>query len=588
MFLPATRKEMKKLGWQDLDVILVTGDAYIDSPFIGVAVIGKFLVRAGFRVGIIAQPDIHTATDITRLGEPKLFWGITGGSIDSMVANRTASGRRRKRDDYTPGGMNDKRPDRAVLVYANLVRTHFKKTVPLVLGGIEASLRRIAHYDYWSNSIRKSILVDAKADYLLYGMAEYATLALAKCLQAKKSPKKLRGLCYLSREVPESALVLPGFAQVRDSTGGQKKRFAAMFMEFYRNNDPVTATVLAQQQDNRYLIQNPPWPTLDTKELDHIYELDFEREVHPLDHAWGEVRAMATIRFALITHRGCYGECNFCAIAVHQGRTVSSRSRKSLIAEAKQLTLHPKFKGTISDLGGPTANMYGFECEKKLRRGACANKRCLFPANCPQLPIDHNPQIELLQEIRKLKGIRKVVVASGIRYDMVLADRKNGLRYLEEIVRHHVSGQLKIAPEHCVQSVLACMGKPGTKDLLRFRELFVTLTKKAGRKQFLTYYIIAAHPGCRLQDMRELKKFALRNLKILPRQVQIFTPTPSTIATLMYWTGVNPLTGRSCFVERSFQGREQQKRILAATGRGRRSHQKRNHRQKRPNRVMKH
>ncbi|HHL33419.1 MAG TPA: YgiQ family radical SAM protein, partial [Desulfobulbaceae bacterium] len=422
----------------------------------------------------------------------------------------------------------------------------------------------IAHYDYWSNSIRKSILVDAKADYLLYGMAEYATLALAQCLQAKKSPNKLRGLCYLSTKVPESALVLPGFAEVRDRTGRQQKKFAAMFMEFYQNNDPVTATVLAQQQDNRYLIQNPPWPTLDTKELDAIYELDFEREVHPLDHARGEVRAMATIRCALTTHRGCYGECNFCAIAVHQGRTVSSRSRKSLIAEAKQLPLHPKFKGTISDLGGPTANMYGFECEKKLRRGACANKRCLFPASCPQLPIDHSPQIELLQEIRKLKGIRKVVVASGIRYDMVLADRKSGLRYLEEIVRHHVSGQLKIAPEHCVQSVLACMGKPGTKDLLRFRELFFTLTKKAGRKQFLTYYIIAAHPGCRLQDMRELKKFALRNLKVLPRQVQIFTPTPSTIATLMYWTGTNPLTGRSCFVERSFQGREQQKRALLA------------------------
>ena len=571
MFLPATRKEMKKLGWSNLDVILVTGDAYIDSPFIGVAVIGKFLVRAGFRVGIIAQPDIHSSVDITRLGEPKLFWGITGGSIDSMVANRTASGRRRKRDDYTPGGKNTKRPDRAVLVYANLIRTHFKQTVPLVLGGIEASLRRIAHYDYWSNSIRKSILIDAKADYLLYGMAEYATLALAKCLQAKNSPKNLRGLCYLSKEAPQSALVLPGFAQVRDSTGKQKKKFGAMFMEFYRNNDPVTARTLAQQQDNRYLIQNPPWPTPDTEELDHIYGLDFEREVHPRDRERGEVRAMATIRFALTTHRGCYGECNFCAIAVHQGRTVTSRSRKSLVAEAKQLTLHPKFTGTISDLGGPTANMYGFECAKKLSRGACAKKRCLFPAPCPKMGIDHNPQIDLLKAIRTIKGVRKVVVASGIRYDMVLADRKNGRRYLEEIVRHHVSGQLKIAPEHCVDSVLACMGKPGTKDLLRFRELFFTLTKKAGLKQFLTYYIIAAHPGCRLRDMRALKKFALRHLKLLPRQVQIFTPTPSTIATLMYWTGVNPLTGRSCFVEQSFQGREQQKRALAATGRDARS-----------------
>ena len=562
MFLPATRKEMKKSGWRRLDVILVTGDAYIDSPFIGVAVIGKMLTAAGFRVGIIAQPNIHSATDITRLGEPKLFWGITGGSIDSMVANRTASGRRRKRDDYTPGGINNKRPDRAVLVYANLIRRYFKQTVPLVLGGIEASLRRIAHYDYWSNSIRKSILIDAKADYLLYGMAEYATLALAQCLRAENSPKKLRGLCYLARDVPESVLLLPSFADVRGNTTTHKKQFTSMFMDFYRQNDPITAKTLAQRQDDRYLIQNPPWPTPGTQDLDHIYGLDFEREVHPLDSNQGEVRAMETIRFALTSHRGCYGECNFCAIAVHQGRTVSCRSRESLVAEAKLLSRHPKFKGTISDLGGPTANMYGFECEKKLTKGTCATKRCLFPSICPKMPIDHGPQITLLKEIRKIKGIRKVVVASGIRYDMILADRKNGLRYLEEIVRHHVSGQLKIAPEHCVDSVLDCMGKPGTKDLLTFRKLFFTLTKKAGLKQFLTYYMIAAHPGSRLQDMRELKKFALRNLKLLPRQVQIFTPTPSTISTLIYWTGSNPLTGRSCFVERSFQGREQQKQAL--------------------------
>jgi uncharacterized radical SAM protein YgiQ len=561
MFLPATRKEMEKLGWHRLDIILVTGDAYIDSPFIGVAVIGKFLAAAGFRVGIIAQPDIHSAKDITRLGEPKLFWGVSGGSIDSMVANRTASGRRRKRDDYTPGGKNIRRPDRAVLVYANLIRNHFKHTVPLVLGGIEASLRRIAHYDYWTNSIRKSILIDAKADYLLYGMAEYSALALAQCLQKKASPENLRGLCYLAPKAPESALLLPAFNEVKEEKN--KKQFARMFMDFYLNNDPITAKMLAQQQDNRFLIQNPPWPAPTTEELDQIHGLGFEREVHPVDSAKGEVRAMETIRFALATHRGCYGECNFCAIAVHQGRTVSCRSRESLVAEAKELTLHPKFKGIISDLGGPTANMYGFECEKKLTKGACATKRCLFPTICPKMPIDHGAQITLLREIRKIKGIRKVVVASGIRYDMILADKKNGLSYLTEIVRHHVSGQLKIAPEHCMDSVLACMGKPGTRDLLRFRELFFILTKKAGLKQFLTYYIIAAHPGCRLQDMRELKKFTLQKLKLLPRQIQIFTPAPSTFSTLMYWTGSNPLTGRSCFVERSVQGREKQKGILS-------------------------
>ena len=563
MFLPVTRRETKKLGWRKLDIILITGDAYIDSPFIGVAVIGKFLTQAGFRVGIIAQPDIHSATDISRLGEPKLFWGITGGSIDSMVANRTASGRRRKRDDYTPGGKNNRRPDRAVLVYANLIRSHFKQTVPLVLGGIEASLRRIAHYDYWSDSIRKSILVDAKADYLLYGMAEYAALALAKRLQEKCSPTDLPGLCYLSRDVPQSALLLPSFADVCGRSEAHKEKFTAMFMDFYRQNDPITARPVAQQQDNRYLIQNPPWPNLSSKELDRIYEMEFKREVHPLDKDQGEVRAMATIRFAMTSHRGCYGECNFCAIAVHQGRTVTSRSQKSLVTEVRQLIRHPKFKGTISDLGGPTANMYGFECEKKISKGACIKKRCLFPSVCPKMAVDHGPQIRLLAAVGKIPGIRKVIVASGIRYDMVLADRKNGLSYLEKIIRHHVSGQLKIAPEHCVDSVLTCMGKPGVKNLLKFRELFFAFTKKAGLAQFLTYYIIAAHPGCRLRDMQELKTFARRRLKLLPRQVQIFTPTPSTISTLMYWTGRNPLTGKRCFVERSFQGREQQKQVVS-------------------------
>ncbi len=474
---------MLQLGWEELDVILVTGDAYIDSPFIGVAVIGKFLVAAGYRVGIIAQPDIHDETDITRLGEPRLFWGVSGGSIDSLVANRTASGRKRKRDDYTPGGLNNSRPDRAVLVYANLIRTHFKNTCPIVLGGIEASLRRVSHYDYWTNKVRKSILVDAKADYLLYGMAEHSVLALAECLQKEKSPRDLRGLCYLAQEPPVSALVLPSFAEVAQD----KDTFARMFMQFYGQNDPVTARTLAQQQDTRYLIQNPPWPTLTTEELDRIHGLEYEREAHPVDEEKGKVKALETIRFSLATHRGCYGECNFCAIAVHQGRTVSWRSKDSILKEAGQLVRHPAFKGMINDVGGPTANMYGFECDKKSDTGVCRKKRCLFPTICAHLPIDHSPQVQLLRAIRKIKGVRKVVVASGIRYDMILADKKNGRKYLEEIIRYHVSGQMKIAPEHCVDSVLDCMGKPGTRDLLKFRELFYALTKKSRLKQFLTY-----------------------------------------------------------------------------------------------------
>ena len=562
MFLPATRKECRALGWKRLDIILVSGDAYIDSPFIGVAVIGRVLVDAGFRVGIIAQPETGSGTDITRLGEPLLFWGVSGGCIDSMVANRTASGRRRLRDDYTPGGRNDRRPDRAVLVYTNLIRSHFKQTRPIVLGGIEASLRRISHYDYWSDRVRRSVLVDAKADFLLYGMAERSAVELARCLRQGGDPRTIRGLCYLAREVPPETLILPG----HDEVAGDHGAFVRMFSGFYRNQDPRTGRRLAQRQDSRYLVQNPPQPPLSTGELDHVHELPFERDLHPGHRARGEVRALETIRFAIATHRGCYGECNFCAIAVHQGRTVHWRSQESILREAGVIAAHPRFRGTISDVGGPTANMYGFECGRKLERGSCPGKRCLFPAVCPSLKIDHAPQLELLRKLRQVRGVKKVVVASGIRYDMILADRKNGLPYLREVIRHHVSGQMKIAPEHCVQRVLACMGKPGPESLLAFRDLFSRLTEKEGLRQFLTYYIIAAHPGCTLGDMRELRRFARNHLKTLPRQVQIFTPTPSTWSTLMYLTGRDPFADAPCFVEKTVRGREAQKAVLTGDG----------------------
>lgn len=564
MFLPTTREEMRQLGWDGLDVILVTGDAYIDSPFIGAAVIGKVLVDAGYRVGIIAQPDQTSGGDIARLGEPELFWGVTGGSIDSMVANRTASGRKRKTDDYTPGGLNKRRPDRAVLVYANLIRTCFKETCPIVLGGIEASLRRIAHYDYWSGRIRRSILFDAKADYLLYGMAERSILELAASLQQGDDPRKIRGLCHASPELPADCLELPSYLESAED----KEAFIRMFHLFYRNNDAVTARPLAQKQDSRYLVQNPPAFPLSQQELDKVHRLDFERDVHPACLRQGSVKALETIRFAIATHRGCYGECNFCAIAVHQGRTVTWRSRKSIVAEAREIAAHPHFKGIIPDVGGPTANMYGFECEKKIAQGSCLKKRCLFPTVCPKMNIDHGEQIRLLQELRSIKGIRKAVVASGIRYDMILADRTNGLKYLRELVRHHVSGQMKIAPEHSEEAVLSCMGKPGRDALLTFRDLFLQLNNQEKMNQFLTYYMIAAHPGCTLDDMQRLKEFCTRSLKLLPRQVQVFTPTPSTYSTLMYWTGQNPFTGEPCFVEKSVAGREKQKLVLAAAGGG--------------------
>ncbi|WP_420207848.1 YgiQ family radical SAM protein [Candidatus Electronema sp. JC] len=567
-FLPSTPQEVQQLGWDRLDVILVSGDAYIDSPFVGIAVIGRVLADAGFRVGIIAQPELQSGDDIRRLGEPRLFWGISGGCVDSMVANHTASGKRRKQDDYTPGGLNSRRPDRAALAYANLIRAHFKQTCPLVLGGIEASLRRIAHYDCWSNAVRRSILFDAKADYLLYGMAERSAVELACCLRDEGDPRGIRGLCYISKERPADYLELPAYSEVAgNGRGGSRTAptaFTQMFRLFYENNDALTAQGLAQLHNDRWLIQNPPQPPLTQEELDHVHSLDYQLDLHPYDRQRGQVKALETIRFALTTHRGCYGECNFCAIAVHQGRTVTCRSRASIIAEAKRLTKHPAFKGRIHDVGGPTANMYGIECRKKLSKGCCPDRRCLFPDICKNMVVDHGEQLRLLEELRALPGVKQAVVSSGIRYDLILADRKHGLSYLRQVVRHHVSGQMKVAPEHCQPHVLACMGKPGVESLLRFRELFTRLTQEEGLPQFLTYYIIAAHPGCTQADMLALRDFARKELKVLPKQAQIFTPTPSTWSTVMWWTGENPFTGQPCFVEKDARRRERQKEVLTA------------------------
>jgi len=552
------RTARRSRGWDALDVVLVTGDAYIDSPFIGAAVIGRVLEAAGYRVGIIAQPDVTTAADITRLGAPRLFWGVTAGSVDSLVANRTASGRPRKQDDYTPGGRNDRRPDRASIVYCNLIRQHAKPTVPIVLGGIEASLRRLAHYDFWTDRIRRSILFDAKADYLCYGMAERAVTEFAAACRDKRTPYDIRGLCYAAGQAPPDACILPSF----DACRNDKAAFTTMFHGLYRNNDPVTAQPLAQQQDTRYLVQNPPARPLSSTELDAVHNLPYQREAHPRAIEQGPIRALDTIRCSITTHRGCYGECNFCAIAVHQGRTVTWRSEASIVAEARAIAAHPAFKGVIQDVGGPTANMYGFECARKATLGCCPDKRCLYPDICPGLPVTHAPQLALLRALRRVPGVRQVVVASGIRHDLILADERHGTEYLRTLVAHHVSGQLKIAPEHTEPGVLAHMGKPGQSALLRFKTSFDRLTREVGRRQFLTYYFIAAHPGCTDADMERLKTFAANQLHTRPQQVQIFTPTPSTYATLMYWTGRDPFTGAPCAVERTTRGREHQKRIL--------------------------
>ncbi|TET04233.1 MAG: YgiQ family radical SAM protein, partial [Candidatus Atribacteria bacterium] len=447
---------------------------------------------------------------------------------------------------------------RATIVYSNLIRKYFKNPKSIILGGIEASLRRIAHYDYWDDGIRRAILFDAKADILVYGMGEKSVLKLARNLKTGKDWKDIRGICYISSHPKDEYTILPSYQEVK----GDKKKFISMFHTFYLNNDPLTAKGLCQQQDSRYLIQNPPSYPLAQKELDKIHDLPYEREVHPYYRKEGEVKALETIKFSITTHRGCYGECNFCSITVHQGKVIQGRSEKSILREAKLLTRLKDFKGYILDMGGPTANMYGIECQKKLKSGSCADKRCLYPQICSSLKINHKRQMEILNKIRQIKGIKKVFVASGIRYDMLLNDQKYGEKYLRELIKHHISGQLKIAPEHTENNVLEKMGKPDRGYLKRFRDKFLQINKEHKKKQFLTYYLIAAHPGCREGDMHRLKEYTSKELKLNPEQVQIFTPTPSTYSTLMYYTEIDPFTGKAIYVEKNLKKKGRQKGIV--------------------------
>jgi uncharacterized radical SAM protein YgiQ len=558
MFLPTCREEAKQQGIQRFDVILITGDTYFDSPFVGVAVIGKILQKNGYKVGIIAQPDLSDGKDITRLGEPKLFWGVTAGSFDSMVANYTALKKRIKNDDMTPGGLNNRRPDRAVIKYCNSIRRYYKNTRPIVVGGIEASLRRIVHYDFWSDKLRKSILFNAKADYLVYGMGEKTIVELAQHLRDEKEVFNLRGLCYISPELRMDYMKLPGFDEIVDDND----KYLDMFRIFYDNTHPLNGRGLYQKHDDRYLIQNPPQYYLSGKELDLVYEMDFERDVHPYYNAMGKVKALDTTRFSLISHRGCFGECNFCAISIHQGREVRSRSLQSLERESRQMVKHRLFKGIVNDLGGPTANMYANQCKKMKKSGPCKKKRCLYPQVCPEMNINHTSQINILDRLRSLTGIRKIFISSGIRYDLVLADSRSGMKYLEAVVEHHTSGQLKIAPEHTGKTILQLMGKPDNHNLINFVKRFYDLSDKKNKKQFLTYYLIAAHPGCTDKDMFEMQKFFKGKLHCKPRQIQIFTPTPSTFSTLIYFLGKGPGSSKKIFVEKNIRGREYQKKIM--------------------------
>jgi len=558
MFIPTTKKECQKLGWNQLDIILISGDTYIDTPYNGIAIVGKILIDKGFKVGIIAQPDIKSEIDITRLGEPKLYWGVSGGLVDSMVANYTATKKFRKGDDFTPNGINNRRPDRAVMVYTNLIRRYFKNTVPIVLGGIEASLRRVVHYDFWSNKIRKSILFDSKADVLVYGMAEKSIIELTNAIRDKNDFRDINGICYISKEPKDGYLELPSFEKCKND----KFEFIDMFHKFYQNNEPMVSKGLFQLHDTRYLIQNPPQDYMAENEIDKVYNLNYERDVHPYYKSQGEVKALQTIQFSVTTHHGCYGECNFCAISVHQGRTIRSRSQKSITDEVEKFAKHKDFKGIINDVGGATANMYGYECKRKLKFGVCADIQCTSSTVCPVLKPNHSEQIELLSKIRDMKHIKKAFVNSGIRYDLINEDKKYGDEYLKTLVNHHISGQMKVAPEHTEDNILRLMGKPNKETLLNFKNKFEKLNKKSGKKQFLTYYLIAAHPGSRESDMKELKRFTSSNLKINPEQVQVFIPTPSTYSTLMYYTEVDPWTRKSIFVEKDNNKKQKQKDIV--------------------------
>ncbi|MFO7735245.1 MAG: YgiQ family radical SAM protein [bacterium] len=555
MYIPATKKELENLGWDRADIIIVTGDAYVDVPASGTALLGKYLIKKGFRVAVISQPEISDGKDITAMGEPRLFWGVSAGCTDSMVANYTAQKKKRRSDDFTPGMKNTRRPDRATIVYTNLIKRFFPDTVPVVLGGIEASLRRLAHFDFWQEKIRRSVLFDAKADYLVYGMGEKTAFELAEALRDGKDPRNIPGLCYISSEPLKDAITLPSF----ESVDGDKKNFEKMFMTFYKNTDRIKGLRMQQKHGGRYLVHNSPRFPLEQKDIDEIYDLRFEYDAHPLEKKKGKIKALDTVRFSITTHRGCFGECSFCAVSLHQGTVIESRSEDSVLREIERMSKHKLFRGVISDMGGPTANMYKMNCKKQINSGKCSEKHCLHPEICEKLEKNHQPLVKLMKKASEIENVKHLFIGSGLRHDLILADKKSGTRYLRSLTENHISGQLKFAPEHISEKVLELMKKPEKESSLLFRKKFDAENQKTRKKQYLTCYFIAAHPGCEIDDMKKLRTYSIEKLGVKPRQVQIFTPTPSTISTLIYFTGRNPFNGEEVFVERSLKNRAKQK-----------------------------
>ena len=539
-FLPLCREEADARGWDAPDFVYVSGDAYVDHPSFGVSIISRVLEDAGFRVAILAQPDFRSSAAFTEYGRPRLGFLVTGGNIDSMVAHYTAAKKKRSFDYYSPGGKTGLRPDRAVIVYCNRIREAYGD-VPIILGGLEASLRRMAHYDYWSDRVRNSILVDSGADILTYGMGEKILVRIAKLLERGVPVRKIRdvrGTVYLCDR--EDAVHFPVAGRFDSETlKTDKLEYARAFAVQYRENDHIRGKAVVEYYGGRMLVQNPPMPPLEREELDRVYALPYMRDCHPSYKKAGGVPAIAEVKFSITHNRGCFGGCNFCAIAFHQGKSVRSRSPESVIEEAKLLTSMPDFKGYINDVGGPTANFRYPSCEKQLKDGMCPNRSCLAPSPCRNLKVDHTEYTRLLREISAIDGVKKVFVRSGVRFDYVMADKSDD--FFRELVCEHISGQLKVAPEHCSSHVLSAMGKPDYSVYRRFRKRFFELTLEAGKEQYLVPYLMSSHPGSTLEDALELA-LELKENGYSPEQVQDFYPTPGTASTVMFYTGIDPFT----------------------------------------------
>lgn len=559
-FLPISKADMEERGWEQCDFIIVTGDAYVDHHSFGTAVISRVLEHAGYKVGIIAQPDWHSTNDFMKLGRPRLAFLVNAGNMDSMVNHYTVSKRVREKDLYSPGGKMGLRPDRATIVYCNKIREAYKN-INICIGGVEASLRRFAHYDYWADKVRKSILTDSGADLLIYGMSEKQIVEVAHYLNEGFDAKYIRhvpGTCYLADsldEIYEEHIVIPSYKEVSTD----KIKYCEAFKITYQEQDPMRGRTIVQDQGDKFLVVNKPEVILNREELDAVYDLPFTKEYHPSYEAMGGIPALEEVKFSIVGSRGCFGNCSFCAITFHQGRAVQSRSKESIVKEAKEMTEMKDFKGYIHDVGGPTANFRKPACKHQLTIGACKTKQCLSPGVCKNMEVDHKEFIDVLRSVRSLPKIKKVFVRSGIRYDYVMADKDD--TFFKELVEHHVSGQLKVAPEHVSEKVLKHMGKPAGRTYEDFRQKFFRITEKLGKKQYIIPYLMSSHPGSTLNEAIELAEY-LRDIKYQPEQVQDFYPTPGTLSTTIFYTGLDPITMKPVYVPKSKEEKAMQRALL--------------------------